>query len=117
MLTDRKCIPYIELILLFILLLVLIPGHYHYGDMGYWKEWTLYLFKHGLGEAYNSDINYPPIMLYICYLYSHIQGSEAKIVENISYIRIITVALDFVPALLLLCSKRFAPEQKKLVWL
>jgi Gpi18-like mannosyltransferase len=116
MLPEDKRMNLWCILLLFILLTVLLPGHFHTGDMGYWKEWSLYLFKNGLGAAYHSGINYPPVMLYILYLFGLLQGSEVKIADNISTLRIFITFLDFLPALLILLNKNFLPEQKKRIW-
>lgn len=93
----------IELMLLFALYLFLLPRVYMEYDMGFWREWALYLHKNGLKNAYNGPINYFPVYVYALYVYDLLQGTEANIVKHINDIKILFVVFDFLP-LIVLCG-------------
>jgi Gpi18-like mannosyltransferase len=95
----------IELMLLFALYLIILPRVYMDYDMGFWREWALYLHKNGLKNAYNGPINYFPVYVYALYVYDLVQGTEANIIKHINDIKVLFVAFDFLP-LVILCGFR-----------
>jgi hypothetical protein len=97
----------IELLLLFILYLVILPRVYMTYDMGFWREWALYIHQHGLANAYasTSPINYFPVYVYGLYIYDMLQGTDANIIHNINNIKIIFLCFDFLP-IVVLCAFR-----------
>jgi hypothetical protein len=106
----------IELALLFTLYVVLLPRVYMVYDMGFWQQWAVTIHRSGLGNAYNSSINYFPIYLYALYFYDLLQGTEANIIHNINNIKILFVAFDFLP-LVVLCAFRQRLLQFKIPYL
>src|SRR5579863_2075461 len=97
----------VELLLLFILYVVILPRMYMDYDMGFWRQWALYLHQHGLQAAYapGSPINYFPIYVYGLYFYDLLQGTDANIIHNINGIKILFVCFDFLP-IVVLCGFR-----------
>lgn len=97
----------IELLLLFILYMFILPRVYMDYDMGFWRQWALYIHQHGISGAYaqGSPINYLPIFTYGLYIFDLLQGSEANIIRNINNIKILFVCFDFLP-LVVLCAFR-----------
>ncbi len=97
----------IELFLLFMLYLLILPRVYMDYDMGFWREWALYIHQHGLGNAYatGSPINYFPVYIYGLYIFDLLQGTEANIIHNINSIKILFVCFDFLPVVVL-CAFR-----------
>jgi hypothetical protein len=97
----------IEILLLFMLYLFILPRAYMEYDMGFWRQWALYIHQHGLANTYSagSPINYFPVFVYGLYVYDLLQGTEANIVANINSIKILFVCFDFLP-LLVLCGFR-----------
>ncbi len=97
----------IELLLLFILYMFILPRVYMDYDMGFWRQWALYIHQHGITGAYaqGSPINYLPVFTYGLYLYDLLQGTEANIIHNINNIKILFVCFDFLP-LAVLCAFR-----------
>jgi len=91
----------IEISLLFILYLVILPQAYMDYDMGFWREWALYIHHNGLSNAYNGPINYMPVYVYCLYIYDLLQGTEANIIHHINSIKILFVCFDFLPVFVL----------------
>ncbi len=89
--------------LLFALYIVILPRVYMDYDMGFWREWALYLHKNGLKNAYNGPINYFPVYVYALYVYDLLQGTEVNIIKHINDIKVLFVAFDFLP-LIVLCG-------------
>ncbi|OON68971.1 hypothetical protein [Hymenobacter sp. CRA2] len=87
--------------LLFGVLAALLP-HTGYGpDLSSWILWAQHIHALGLGEAYTiPDNNYPPVYLYILWLYGKLAGSSAAIREQVYYLRLLTLPFDFAGALL-----------------
>jgi len=98
-----------ETALFFIVMIFLIPHFYYQDDMDLWQEWALALYSDGLKNIYEHEVNYQPLFLYCLYGYSLLQGSESAIVQNITYIKIIPLLFDIVPASLLIFINR--PKQ------
>lgn len=97
----------VELLLLFVLYLFILPRVYMDYDMGFWREWALYIHQHGLSNAYapGSPVNYFPVFVYGLYFFDLLQGTDANIIHNINNIKILFVAFDFLP-LVVLCAFR-----------
>ncbi len=97
----------IELLLLFALYLFILPSAYMEYDMGFWRQWALYIHQHGLSNAYapGSPINYFPVFIYGLWLFDLLQGTTANIINNINDIKILFVCFDFLP-LMVLCAFR-----------
>jgi len=97
----------IELFLLFVLYLFILPRVSMDYDMGFWRQWALYIHQHGLANAYDaaSPINYFPVYIYGLWIFDLLQGSEAGIIHNINNIKILFVCFDFLP-LVALCAFR-----------
>lgn len=96
----------IELFLLLGLYIIILPRVYMDYDMGYWRDWALYIFRHGVGRVYDSGTNYLPISVYSMYIFDLLQGSEKNIIENINSIKIIFVVFDFLPLIVLCCFRQ-----------
>ena len=97
----------IEILLLFVLYLLILPRVYMDYDMGFWREWALYIHQHGLGNAYdNPGINYFPVYIYALYVYDLLQGTEAHIIHNINNIKLLFVFFDFLPVFVLCCFRQ-----------
>lgn len=77
-------------------------------DIYCWMRWSTYLLHNGLGEAYSSETNYPPLFLYVLYLFAILQGTGDKIAEGIYALKHIVVLFDIGGVLLVLyCLNRF----------
>lgn len=97
----------IELSFFFVFLCFLMPasGGFVY-DIGAWRGWALYIHDHGIGHIYESDANYPPLIMYFLYIYNLIQGSAQKIAENIYYFKMVPLFFDFLPVVILLIFRK-----------
>lgn len=96
-----------ELLLLFVLYLFILPRAYMEYDMGFWRQWALYIHEHGLTAAYNADspINYFPLFVYGLYIFDLLQGTAENITQNINQIKILFICFDFLP-IVVLCAFR-----------
>jgi len=101
---NKKII--IELVLIYILLVFLLPTQGLDFDINCWKQWALNIKHNGIGNIYNSDASYPPLIMYFLYAYNFIQGSEERIVENIHYFKMLPLLFDFLPIALLMWLKK-----------
>lgn len=81
--------------LLFIVYLVLLPKTAHGWDMYCWKEWCIFIFNEGLSKIYSSPTDYLPLYHYFLWIFAHFQGNVISIQNNIIYLKIITLAFDF----------------------
>ncbi|WP_317898689.1 hypothetical protein [Aurantibacillus circumpalustris] len=95
----------LELFLFFVLIVLLLPSHSFRFDTEYWKQWALSIQNEGVGNIYNTDVNYPPVMIYLLYLYDLVQGPE-KIAENINYFKAVPLLFDLLPILLLIIFRK-----------
>ena len=95
-----------EILLLFALYIIVLPRVYMTYDMGFWREWALYIHAHGLSAAYNSSINYFPVYLYGLYIYDLLQGSTEHISANINNIKLLFLFFDFLPLFVLCCFRQ-----------
>jgi len=98
----------IEIFLLFILYLFILPRVYMDYDMGFWRQWALYIHQHGLSATYaaGSPVNYFPVYAYGLYLFDLLQGPDANIIHNINSIKILFVCFDFLPIVVLCCFRQ-----------
>jgi len=74
--------------------------------MGFWRDWALKIHHFGLGNTYNTSINYFPVFVYALYLYDLLQGTDANIIHNINNIKIFFVFFDFLPIFVLCCFRQ-----------
>lgn len=85
------------LLLLFFFLLSFTPGLRGLGpDMDCWRDWTLYIYNHGLCNAYNSKTNYTPLFQYFMWLFSLLQDSEGAVKHYIGYLRFFPLLFEFI---------------------
>lgn len=98
----------IEVFLLFVLYLLILPRVYMDYDMGFWRQWAVYIHQHGLPAAYSnaSPINYFPVFVYGLYVYDLLQGTEANIISHINEIKVLFVCFDFLPVVVLACFRQ-----------
>ncbi len=98
----------IEIGLLFVLYLFILPRVYMDYDMGFWRQWALYIHEHGLSHTYDSGspINYFPVYAYCLWFFDLLQGSAANISRNINSIKVIFVCFDFLPLVVLCCFRQ-----------
>jgi hypothetical protein len=88
---------YISLCLFFFLLFFVIMPHGGFGfDIWCFQEWAVYIFQHGLKDTYNSGTDYLPLFHYILKIYGYFQGSVDNILNNIHYLKSITLIFLFV---------------------
>ncbi|RTQ50291.1 hypothetical protein EJV47_11745 [Hymenobacter gummosus] len=94
--------PYLLLyLLLFGVLVVLLPRTGYGPDLSSWILWAQHIHARGLGEAYTiPDNNYPPVYLYVLWLYGKLAGSAAAIREQVYGLRLLTLPFDVAGALL-----------------
>jgi Gpi18-like mannosyltransferase len=97
----------IELLLLFALLLFIMPRVYMDYDMGFWRQWALYIRHHGVSHAYDSasGINYFPVFIYLLGLFDVFHPSDASIAADINSIKMLLLCFDFLPVVIL-CAFR-----------
>lgn len=101
----------IELILFLILVFMMLPQFSFLYDTECWRTWALDINKHGLGNIYYTPANYPPVMIYILWLYDWIQGEE-KIAQNINYLKVFPLLFDLLPIVILLLLRKAADLKK-----
>jgi len=89
-------------LLLFVSFIILLPKTGFVRDFQYWSDWTIYIFNHGLGNAYKSGTNYLPLYQYFMFLFGKIQGSEEYILRNIYYLKTFAIIFDFMTGFFLL---------------
>jgi len=77
-------------------------------DMGFWKQWALYIHHYGLTNTYSagSPINYFPVYVYGLYIYDLLQGTDANIIHYINNIKILILSFDFLPLIVLCCFRQ-----------
>jgi hypothetical protein len=98
----------IEIGLLLLLYMILLPRVYMDYDMGYWRQWAIYIHQHGLSSVYNagSPINYFPVFLYGLSFFDLLQGTDAHIAAHINEIKLLFVFFDFLPLIVLCCFRQ-----------
>lgn len=93
--------------LLFLLLAIMVPRAAMQFDREYWVDWALYIHRHDLANIYQDPMaDYHPLYYYIIQVYDWFQTSEAGIVNNIHYLKIITLVFDFLPVVALCCFRQ-----------
>ncbi len=95
----------ISLFLFFILVVILMPWHaipYKPFDFRYWQQWAGYMYSHKYADIVNlHGVSYPPIILYILYLFAKTQSSIEAINQNIYFIKIVPLFFDMLPIIIL----------------
>ena len=103
----------IELVLLFSLLVIFLPGQYSVTDMiGYWLKWALEIHNYGLMNIYDHSVNVHPGFPYVLYVYDLIMGSNEQIIAHINYLKLFPLLFDFLPVVVLCCFKQRLIEEK-----
>ena len=88
--------------LFFYLLLCFLTPHFSYeGDTIEWLRWANYIQQKGITTVYQSDINYPPVFLYVLWFYQHIFNSPQLISENLIWLKYLVLFFDLLPFLIL----------------
>lgn len=77
---------------LFILYAFFLPA---YTDPSF-LAWAQYIYKNGLGRIYETGSNYLPLYHYCLWIFGKLQSSPEKIAENIKYIRLFSLAIEFI---------------------
>lgn len=97
MLTYRKILPWFLLLFLFLFLRMGLAGLTGFAwDNHLWAEWAAHTRVHGLQKAYvGSGTDYPPLYQYFLWLFAKINGDPALIEKRIYYLRIFTLAFEF----------------------
>lgn len=67
----------------------------HQYDRRCWYNWAVYMFDHGLSNTYNTDTNYLPLYQYVLYAYAKICGAPETIWSSLSYLRLLTLAFEW----------------------
>lgn len=79
-----------------------IPLKRHESDIWCWINWSIYIFEKGFSNAYKSGTDYPPLYLYILKLYTLFQSSKESIIDNIHFLKLITLIAHFTTTFFLL---------------
>ena len=87
---------YLLLMMLFLCIVAFLPTSSL--DGGYWKMWGSYLVNNGLSAAYDSDINYPPLVLYFLYFWGKFMGGAEQLTAHIHLFKIPILVFDFIGA-------------------
>lgn len=86
-------------ILLFILGCILIPDRGFTYDIQCWQQWTEYIAENGLGNAYHSNTDYPPLIHYILLLLSKTPVNVENGLFSIQYLKLFTFVFHFITGL------------------
>jgi Gpi18-like mannosyltransferase len=92
--SDNSAVLYV-FGMLFLTYIVLMSKAGFGSDVWCWGQWAKYIFSNGLGNAYKSGTDYMPLYQYILFLFGKFQGNIENIDRNIHYLKIITLAFDF----------------------
>ena len=105
-------------VLFFIFCIVSLPQQGHSWDINCFKDWTKYIFNHGLHNVYKSGTDYLPLYHYILTIFGLFQGSIENIEVNIHYLKVITLFFHFVTGyfLILLIKKNDWSSDKMIVY-
>jgi len=90
---------------LFVLLCFYMPAVYLPYDKNCFQTWCLFIFENGLTQAYHCpdpEMNYPPMMCYMLWLFGKFQGSHEHIVNYFQFFKAYGLLFDFAGALLVL---------------
>ena len=82
---------------LFLLLCCLIPSSNFDGKA--WTDWSKYLLKEPFWKIYRSGANYPPLYLYVLWVYTKICGGIKEIGINLINLKRFTLIFDFLLAI------------------
>ncbi len=93
--TDRF-LYYLLLLMLFMCIVAFLPTSSL--DGGYWKVWGSFLVNNGLSAAYDSDINYPPLVLYFLYFWGKLMGGAEQLTAHVHLFKIPILIFDFIGA-------------------
>ena len=86
-------------LLLFIMLVLLVPGGGHGGDVSFWVRWSTYIHEHGLGNVYQvEDNNYNPFYHYVLWIFGGLMGRPEKIEHYVRFSKALTLVFDFAGA-------------------
>jgi Gpi18-like mannosyltransferase len=81
-----------------VLIVFLLPDLRHPGDYDYWYRWSLHLRAEGITGAYaQSEINYPPLLVYVLAALNHVFSVE----RAIQLFKLVPLVFDFAGPLLL----------------
>ncbi|NDC40749.1 MAG: hypothetical protein EBZ77_04230 [Chitinophagia bacterium] len=81
---------------------LLLPRVYMEYDMGFWREWAIFIQQHGISHAYDCpSLNYFPVFIYGLYVFDLLHGNVAEIAAHINSIKILFVLFDFLPLIVL----------------
>ena len=105
-------------VLFFIFCIVSLPQQGFSYDINCFKDWTNYIFNHGLQNVYKSSTDYLPLYHYILTIFGLFQGSIENIEVNIHYLKVITLFFHFVTGyfLILLIKKNDWSSDKMIVY-
>jgi Gpi18-like mannosyltransferase len=88
-------------VLLFCSLLLLVVNTREHGDVDYWRNWAGYIAEHGLGNAYQNEVNnYNPLFHYVLQGYVWVLKRPEKIQYYIHFLPSFTLLFDFAGAIL-----------------
>ena len=79
---------------------LIMPPYGHNYDMGCWADWAVYIYQHGLSNAYNSTANYLPGHIYELKLYTLLFNSKEEVISNIYYLKYFSLVFDVAGALM-----------------
>lgn len=122
-----------SVIAIFLMLVFLLPAFRRLDyDTLCWVNWCTYTQEHGLSNAYGSGSDYFPLYHYVLWIFGRLcQHGETMIGARIHYLRIFTLAFDFLglyivyrwtdrkvplPALLLLAFGTLSIAYNTIVW-
>ncbi len=88
------------LCLFYVLFLIISPTTNFGYDQYCWIEWVKFIHNNGLGNAYNSFVNYSPAFLYALKFFGWMAGSDSAINDNIHYLRNIVIVFDIAGVIL-----------------
>jgi len=74
-------------------------------DRNCFQTWCVYIFENGLAQSYHCpepEMNYPPLMSYVLWLFGQLQGSSQEIIDNFHYFKIVGLFFDVLGALVVL---------------
>ena len=81
---------------MFLICCIGMPRYGYSFDISCWKQWTVYIFQHGLGNVYHSQTNYLPLLHYILKVLGLSQGSVEAINAHIHYLKSIVLIFHFI---------------------
>lgn len=91
----------ITVFIVYVIYVLLIPSFSYQGDTEEWIRWAQYLLEHPAFSVYQSDINYPPLFIYILKLFTLFYNTPTLIQENILLLKPVVLLFDFLPLIVL----------------